>query len=36
LEVISQSVEDTPMSGINVKNILQRSINGPVHLKSAR
>jgi hypothetical protein len=36
LEGISQSVEDSPMSGINVKNILQRSIHGPVYLKLVR
>jgi hypothetical protein len=31
-----QSVGDSPMSGINVKNILQRSIHGHVHLKLIR
>jgi hypothetical protein len=35
-EGICQRIEDSPMSGINVKNILQRSIHGPVHLKLAR
>jgi hypothetical protein len=35
-EGICQRVGDSPMSGIIVKNILQRSIHGPMHLKLAR
>jgi hypothetical protein len=35
-EGICQRVEDSPMNGINVKNILQRNIHGLVHVKLAR